>query len=200
LDIATGLPTQNNVHEVAQRLAPESRVVYVDNDPVVLAHAGYLLRSGEAGPTGLAGSTGSTAFVFGDFNEPEKIVQEAGNTLDLGRPVAVILFGILHFIEDDEKAAEIMKYLVDAVPSGSYFAFSHFARGDEESAMDETFERLNRQWGESVVRRTREEVARLLAGLDLVEPGVVELPDWRPDPGSTGPRPLPMWCGVAYKP
>ncbi|WP_165949901.1 SAM-dependent methyltransferase [Micromonospora sp. KC207] len=192
LDIGTGLPTAQPVHEVAQRIAPESKVVYVDRDPVVIAHAHQLLA-------GIP--TSSVAFIDGDMHDPEGILRDAAATLDFDRPVALVLFGILHFFTEEEDPARIMKTLLDAVPSGSYVAFSHFARADGDDAMDATFEQLNKQWGESVVRRTRSEAADLFfPGLEPVEPGVVELPDWRPDVAVTGPRPLPMWVGVARKP
>jgi len=191
IDIGTGLPTANAVHQVAGRIAPETRTVYVDRDPVVVAHARYLLASEPA----------ATLFLAGDFHQPNEILREAKEFLDFTQPVAYILYGILHFLPDAEDPDGIVRTLTDAVPSGSYVALSHFARADKDDKMDETFELLNKQWGESVVRRTRADTARFFNGLDIVEPGVVELPDWRPDPGATaGPRPLPMWCGLARKP
>jgi S-adenosyl methyltransferase len=190
LDICSGLPTEDNTHEVAQRIAPESAVVYVDNDPLVVQHAQYLL----------ADAPGRTVFVEGDLHDPEQILRQATATLDLSRPVGIILFGALHFFTDDDGPDEVVHTLVDAVPSGSHIAFSHFARADGDGEMDGTFEQLNQQWGESVVRRTADEVLQLFDGLELVEPGVVELPDWRPGPGGGGPRPMPMWCGVLHKP
>jgi hypothetical protein len=190
LDICSGLPTENNTHEAAQRVAPESRTVYVDNDPVVVAHARHLL-----GDTG-----GKVAFLEGELSRTHDIIDRAAATLDFDQPVGIILFGALHFFEDEQGPDKIVKTLLEAVPSGSFLAFSHFAKDDDDGAMDETFEALNRQWGESVVRRTKTEAARFFDGLEIVEPGVVELPDWRPAPGSGGPRPLPMWCGLARKP
>jgi hypothetical protein len=192
LDIGTGLPTAQAVHEVSRAIAPESRVVYIDRDPVVIEHAHQILA--DMPPA-------STAFLEGDMHDPAKILQDAAAVLDFTQPVGIILFGILHFFEDDEDPAGIMQTLIEAVPSGSYVAFSHFARADQDDAMDATFEQLNQQWGESVVRRTRDQAATLFfTGLEPVDPGVVELPDWRPDADVTGPRPLPMWVGVAVKP
>lgn len=190
LDIGTGLPTANAVHQVAGRIAPDTRTVYVDRDPVVVAHARYLLADDPA----------ETLFLHGDFHDPEKILREAAGLLDFDQPVAFILFGILHFLPDEEDPDGIVKKLIGAAPSGSYVVLSHFARADQDDVMDETFERLNKQFGEAVVRRTRADAARFLDGMDMVEPGVVELPDWRPEPGAAGPRPLPMWCGAARKP
>ncbi|MFE7563343.1 SAM-dependent methyltransferase [Kitasatospora sp. NPDC057500] len=191
LDIGTGLPTANNTHEVARSIVPDARTVYVDKDPVVVAHSRHLL-------SGLPGD--EVRYLQADVKDIDRILDGARAVLDFEQPVGVILFGILHFLPDDQGPAELMKRIVDAVPSGSHVAFSQFARVGEDTAMDEAFELLNRQWGESVVRRTRQEAADLyFAGLEPVEPGVVELPDWRPEPGGAGPRPMPMWCGLARK-
>lgn len=189
LDICSGLPTENNTHEAAERVSPECRTAYVDNDPVVVAHARHLL-----GDTG-----GRVAFLDGELSRTHDIIDRAASTLDLDQPVGIVLFGALHFFEDEDGPDKIVGTLLEAVPPGSFLAFSHFAKDDEDGAMDETFEALNRQWGESVVRRTKAEATRFLDGLEIVEPGVVELPDWRPEPGAAGPRPMPMWCGLARK-
>jgi trans-aconitate methyltransferase len=195
LDIGTGIPQQNNTHEVAQRVAPEARIVYVDYDPIVLAHAHQLLTSTPEG---------ACAYIYGDLRDPATIVRKAADTLDFGRPAAVVLFGILHFFADTEGPDAIVTRLVDALAPGSYLAISHLARDVHGEALTETFDRLNQQMSESVILRTQAEVARFFDGLDLVEPGVVQLPQWRPDPGA-GPdaappaRPLPMWCGVGRK-
>jgi len=188
LDIGSGIPRENNVHEVAQRAAPESRIVYVDYDPIVLAHAHALLRSTPQG---------ATAYLCKDLRDTEGIVREAADTLDFTQPVAVILFGILHFFPDDEHPGNIVTRLTDTLAPGSYLALSHLAATDE---LHETFDRLNHQMSESVILRAKDEVAQFFTGLDLVDPGVVELPQWRPDPHTSTAGPLPMWCGVARKP
>ncbi|WP_167487327.1 SAM-dependent methyltransferase [Nocardia terpenica] len=191
LDIGSGLPTVDNVHEVALATAPDSRIVYIDRDPIVVAHARYLLGKD---------TSDRVAYMEGDLHDPRDLLRRAADTLDFARPVAVVMFGALHFFDNTEAPDKIVRTFVDAVPSGSHIAISHFATDEQDGAMNETFEQMNRQWGESVTRRGHAEVMRFFAGLDLIEPGVVELPDWRPDLGAGGPRPLPMWCGVARKP
>jgi hypothetical protein len=190
LDIGTGIPKENNVHEVAQRVTPEARIVYVDNDPIVLAHAHQLLTSSPEG---------ACAYIYGDLRDPEAILQKSADTLDFSKPIAVVLFGVLHFFADGPDTDAIVARLVQALAPGSYLALSHLAKDVEDQALTETFGRLNEQMRESVILRTRDEVARFFDGLDLVDPGVVQLPLWRPDPGTedTLPaRPLPMWCAV----
>jgi hypothetical protein len=190
LDIGTGIPKENNVHEVAQRVTPEARIVYVDNDPIVLAHAHQLLTSSPEG---------ACAYIYGDLRDPEAILQKAADTLDFSKPTAVVLFGVLHFFADGTGTDAIVGRLVQALAPGSYLALSHLAKDVEGQALTETFGRLNEQMRESVILRTRDEVARFFDGLDLVDPGLVQLPQWRPDPGTedTLPtRPLPMWCAV----
>jgi hypothetical protein len=193
LDVGTGIPKEDNVHEVAQRVAPDARIVYVDYDPIVLAHAHKLLTST---------SEGACAYVYGDLRDPDALVRKAADTLDFGQPAAVVLFGILHFLADAEHPQVIVARLAGALAPGSYLAVSHLASDVHGEALTETFDRLNQQMSESVVLRTRAEVARFFDGLDLVDPGVVQLPQWRPDPGreSAGKaRPLPMWCAVGRK-
>jgi S-adenosyl methyltransferase len=190
LDIGTGIPKENNVHEVAQREAPEARVVYVDNDPIVLAHAHRLLRGSPEG---------ATRYIFGELREPGTILGEAAETLDFGQPVAIMLFGVLHFFSAADDPAAVVRELMSPLPPGSYLALSHLARDVAGDAVTETFSRLNSQMAESVVLRTRQEVAGLFGRLEMIEPGVVQLPQWHPDPGVPAPGPLPMWCGVARK-
>jgi len=190
LDIGTGIPKENNTHEVAQRVAPQARIVYVDYDPIVLAHAHQLLTSTPEG---------ACAYIYGDLRDPEAILQKAAGTLDLSKPAAVVLFGILHFFADTEHPEAIVARLVDALAPGSYLAISHLARDVQGEALTETFDRLNQQMSESVMLRTQAEVARFFDGLDLVDPGVVQLPQWRPGPGPEGTQPLPMWCAVGRK-
>jgi hypothetical protein len=190
LDIGTGIPKQDNVHEVAQREVPEARVVYVDNDPIVLAHAHQLLRGT---------AEGSSRYIFGDLREPAAILEAAAQTLDFAEPVAVILFGVLHFFPPGDGPAAIAGELMAPLAPGSCLALSHLAADVSGEEMAETFERLNAWMAESVVLRSREEVAGLFGGLRMVEPGVVQLPRWRPEPGAPPPGSLPMWCGVGRK-
>jgi hypothetical protein len=190
LDFATGLPTMNNVHEAARAAASGCRVVYVDNDPRVAVHARHLLASE---------TDGNTVFLEGDFCDPQDVLRRAGKTLDFTKPVAIVLYGMLHFLEDSEGPHRILGELLAAVPSGSYVAVSHFAKDEEDTAMNATLDAMDKRMGERVVRRTRREVERFFDGMDIVEPGVVETYQWRPAPGANGPRPLPMWVGVARK-
>lgn len=190
LDIASGLPTMNNVHEAARAVASGCRVVYVDNDPIVVAHAQHLLATE---------TDGNTVFLEGDFCDPKDVLHRAAETLDFTEPVAIVLYGMLHFLEDSQGPDRILAELLAAVPSGSYVAVSHFAKDDEDTAMNATLDAMDKQMGEAVVRRTRGEVEKFFEGMDIVEPGVVETHLWRPASGDRGPKPLPMWCGVARK-
>jgi O-methyltransferase involved in polyketide biosynthesis len=190
LDFASGLPTMNNVHEAARAAAAGCRVVYVDNDPRVVTHARHLLSSEEGA---------DTVFLQGDFRDPQDVLRRAAGTLDFTRPVAIILYGMLHFLEDAQGPHKILAELTAAVPSGSYVAVSHFARDDEDTAMNATLNAMDKQMGEAVIRRTRAEVARFFDVMDIIEPGVVETYQWRPAPGANGPKPLPMWSALARK-
>ncbi|GAA2079212.1 SAM-dependent methyltransferase [Streptomyces albiaxialis] len=192
LDIGTGLPTVDNTHEVAQRAAPDARIVYVDNDPLVLAHARALLSSTPEG---------ATDYLDADLREPATILEGAARTLDLTRPVAVTLLGIVHFLLDDEEAREIVGRLMDAVPSGSHLVLSHATAVVDPAGISANI-RLWNEHGEPRMRtRTPEEIARLFTGLDLLDPGVVSFPHWRPEPSPWGPpEPLDGYCGVARKP
>lgn len=194
LDIGTGIPKENNTHEVAQRVAPTAKIVYVDYDPIVLAHAHQLLRSSPEG---------ACAYIYGDLRDPEPILVKAAETLDFSEPIAVILFGILHFFADADQPHAIAGRLAAALAPDSYLAISHLARDVHSVEMTETFGRLNEQMSESVVLRTQAEVESFFDGLELIEPGVVQLPEWRSDPGgerSAASRPVPMWCAVGRKP
>lgn len=190
LDIGTGIPKEDNVHEVAQREAPDARVVYVDRDSIVLAHAHQLLRGN---PEGM------TAYMYGELHEPAAILHAAARTLDYSRPVAVMLFGVLHFFSAADDPRGVVGQLVAQLAPGSYLALTHLAGDVEAEALTETFRRLNDGMAESVTLRSQEEVAGLFGGLELVEPGVVQLPHWRPEAGTAPAGPLPMWCGVARK-
>ena len=190
LDIGTGIPKQDNVHEVAQREAPETRVVYIDHDPIVLAHAHQLLRGTPEG---------TTRYIFGELREPAVIMEAAASTLDFGQPVAVLLFGVLHFFSAEDSPGSVVSELLSQLASGSYLALSHLASDVADDAMAETFQRLNARMAETVVLRTRDEVRGLFGGLEMIEPGVVQLPQWRPDSDAPPPGLLPMWCGAGRK-
>jgi hypothetical protein len=193
LDIGTGIPNGDNVHTIAQQTAPESRVVYVDNDPVVLAHAHTLLRSSPQG---------ATAYIHGDLRDPDSILHQAAATLDFARPVVVILVGILHLIHDADDPYGIVGRLLDAVPAGSYLAVSHLA-SDRQPELAEVMRRANETMSARFVLRSREEVARFLAGLDVLDPGIVTLDRWpwhdRPAPSPEGPG-IPAYCAIGRKP
>jgi hypothetical protein len=179
LDIGTGLPTANNTHEVAQAVAPESRVVYVDNDPLVLVHARALLVSSPQG---------ATAYIDADLRDPERILREAADTLDLDRPVAVTLMGILHHITDTEQARTILATLMAALPAGSYLALSHATNVVHGAASDEVVKQWNEVGGEPILLRHPDEIAALCAGLEIVEPGVVSVSRWGVAPGDLPPE------------
>jgi hypothetical protein len=187
LDIGTGLPTENNTHEVAQRIAPESRVVYVDNDPMVLVHARALLTSSPAG---------ATAYVDADVQDPDTILREAAGTLDFTRPVALTMLGILGNVADYGEARSIVKRLVDAVPSGSYLAINDGASTNEEIVEGQ---RVASHGGHPYHLRTVDEIVGYFDGLELVEPGVVPTPLWRPEPGPVR-RETDGYGGLARKP
>ncbi len=189
LDVGTGLPAANNTHEVAQRVAPESRIVYVDNDPIVLVHAQALLTSTPEG---------RCDYIDADVRDPERILREAARTLDFHQPVALMLVALLHCVEDDDKPYEIVRTLVDALPSGSFLVLSHGA-SDVDDAMLTSAQTVNQAMPDKVQPRSREEVTRFFDGLDLLAPGVVSTTQWRPGPGVAATR-LPMWAGVARKP
>ena len=191
LDIGTGLPSGENVHEVAQAVAPDSRIVYVDNDPIVLVHAEVLLRSAPQGVT---------AYLDGDLREPGKILRAAAETLDFGQPVAVLLLGILHLIEDSSDPGGIVATLAGAVPPGGYLAICHLA-SDIYPEMAAFARNVNeRQAHNPLVLRDRARVASFFDGLDLVEPGVVQISKWRPRDDAEESAPGALWGGVARKP
>jgi hypothetical protein len=191
LDVGTGLPTADNTHEVAQRIAPESRIVYVDNDPVVLVHARALLTSSPEG---------ATDYVSADLRDPAAILEAAAATLDFTQPVAVMLLAILHVITDDDDPWGIVARIMAAMPPGSYLVISHPARDIHAEAIAEMTERFNQRMGGVLsTGRTRDEFARFFAGLDLVDPGIVPTPQWRPDPGIEPPVD-PAYAAVARKP
>ncbi|MFE1525099.1 SAM-dependent methyltransferase [Streptomyces rochei] len=179
LDIGTGLPTAENVHQIAQRIAPESRVVYVDNDPVVLAHARALLTSGPEG---------RTDYIDADLKSPERILELASATLDFSRPVALCLVAILHFVEDEE-AYPIVRGLMDALPAGSRLVLSHLTE-DLNPENIRAVQRTYTERGFTFVLRSHKDVERFFteAGLDAAEPGVVPVHHWRPDHAAPVPE------------
>ena len=192
LDIGTGLPSSNNTHEVAQRAAPESRIVYVDNDPIVLSHAQALLTSTPEG---------ACAYIDADIRDTGKMLKDAANLLDFGRPVAICLIMILQFIPDEDDPAPIVRALVDAVPSGSYLTVAHPA-SDVDQHVGSALRQLNtRMGGTRAVPRSHEQVLSFFDGLEMVEPGLVQLHRWRPGAGldDTG-RDLAAYGAVARKP
>ena len=170
LDIGTGLPTANNTHEVAQAIAPESRVVYVDNDPLVLVHARALLVSSPEG---------ATAYIEADLRDPDTILREAARTLDFDKPVAITLMGILHHVTDTDQAKAILSRLTDALPPGSYLALSHATNVVHGAASDDVVKQWNDVGGEPILLRSPEEIADFCAGLEIIEPGVVSVSRWR---------------------
>ncbi|HEX6930861.1 MAG TPA: SAM-dependent methyltransferase [Streptosporangiaceae bacterium] len=191
LDIGTGIPAANNTHEVAQAIAPDARVVYVDNDPIVLVHARALLASSPQG---------STQYVDGDVRNAGPILKAAASTLDLARPVALMLLGIMHLVQDSEDPYGIVAGLMAALPSGSYLALSHPAI-DIHAAQAEAQRRYNERVSTPQTLRTREQVATFFEGLELVPPGLTYVHAWRPDPGDeTDPDTVSAHCGVARKP
>jgi len=189
LDIGTGIPTANNTHEVAQSVAPESRIVYVDNDPIVLSHAKALLTSKPEG---------ACAYLDADLRDPEKILAQAADTLDFSQPVAVMLFTILQFVTDDEGGAIVNRLMESFVP-GSFLAISHPASDIDAEQHTEMVRRLNQSVAEKVALRDRAGVTRLFDGFELVEPGVVRAPEWRPDSEIEAKSPAVLWGGVAVK-
>jgi hypothetical protein len=189
LDIGTGIPTANNTHEIAQSVDPRCRVVYVDNDPMVLTHARALLTS----------VTAPTAYVDADARDTAKILREAARTLDFGQPVAVMLVGLLHCIPDTDDPYRIVAELMAAVPPGSYLAISHAAADIRASVMAESAAIMNAVLTAPVTPRSYEQMVPFFDGLELADPGVVSAPQWRPDPGADT-APLPTLVGVAAKP
>ena len=191
LDIGTGIPAPDNTHEVAQAVAPESRVVYADHDPIVLAHARSMLDSTPEG---------GTDYLDADLREPAHILAEAARTLDFGQPVAIVLMAVLQFISDSEGVHGVLAQLLAAAAAGSYLVVSHPASDIDAESMTEMASRLNRLMSQRVTLRGHAEVARFFSGLELVPPGVVRIPEWRPDSPADVATPATMWGGVGRKP
>ncbi|MCY1144298.1 SAM-dependent methyltransferase [Actinoplanes sp. Pm04-4] len=195
LDIGTGLPTADNTHEVAQRVAPEARIVYVDNDPLVMVHARALLNSSPEG---------RTAYIEADLNHPADILGHPAlrETLDLDRPVGLMLIAVLHFIHGDGAAQPIVRELIDALPSGSYLVATHATSDFGTPEQQALYQQLIAQGKSDVWTRSKEEFTALFDGLELVEPGVVPASEWRPEPGAEIPArsDINVWTAVGRKP
>ncbi|MEV0247756.1 SAM-dependent methyltransferase [Nocardia sp. NPDC050712] len=198
LDIGTGIPTAGNTHEVAQRAEPGARVVYVDNDPIVLAHARALMSSSPQG---------KTAFIHADLHDPDSILSDTtlADTLDFDRPIAIMLVAVLMYFENDDDPHGIVAKLLAAVPSGSYLVITHPTADFDERAMARVVHSAE-DAGITFHPRTRAETESLFAGTELVEPGVVPVVTWRPDLAERAatlvadPESAWYWAGVGRKP
>ncbi|MEV6171916.1 SAM-dependent methyltransferase [Streptomyces sp. NPDC051954] len=190
LDVGTGLPTAQNTHEVAQGIAPETRIVYVDNDPMVLAHARALLHSSDEG---------ATAYIDANVTDPDRILAAAAETLDFSRPTALILSNILGHVADQDQARSIVTRLMAALPSGS-----HLSINDGSLGIDPVFEQAQDAYNSSGAvpynLRTVDEITSFFDGLELIEPGVVPVTQWRPEPGSPTAEVVAEHGGLARKP
>jgi len=195
LDIGTGIPTSPNVHEVAQSLAPDARIVYVDNDPIVLAHARALLTSKPEG---------RTEYLDADLRDVERILgsPQLRNAIDFDRPIALMLIAIMHFVGDADEPFEVVGKLVDALPSGSFLALSHLT-GDFDPVSWEHVAAIYARQGVTMQVRPHDDIARFFTGLELVEPGLPIVTKWRPDAGvdpSVTDHQVSVYGGVARKP
>jgi len=192
LDIGTGLPTHNNTHEVAQSVAPESRIVYVDNDPLVLVHAQALLTSTPEG---------ATDYIQADVRDPDSILAAAAKTLDFSRPIALMLLGIMGNVVDDDEAYAIVKRLLDALPSGSYMAFNDSCNAVYGEEREKAVQHWHEQGGTPYTTRSPEQIRRFFDGLEILEPGVVSTSRWRVEESSFGlPAEVGAYCGIGRKP
>ena len=190
LDVGTGLPTADNTHEVAQRLAPEARIVYVDNDPLVLAHARALLTSSPEG---------STSYIDADMHDPESILAEAARTLDFDQPIALLMIGVLGHVADYDEARSIVQSLLDGLPTGSFLVETDGTDSSPEYMA--AIEMYRDSGGVPYNARTHEQIAGYYKGLELVEPGVVPIHLWRPEPNAFGEAPdVSESGGVGRKP
>jgi O-methyltransferase involved in polyketide biosynthesis len=195
LDIGAGLPTTENVHEVAQGVDPTARVVYVDNDPLVLVHARALLRSTPEGRTG---------YIHADLKEPDAILADSvtRQVLDFSEPIGLILVSVLPFLTDDDKPAEILATLLDAMPAGSYLAATHTTAEHDAEGWAATQRAYAAARIQGQFRESGEFARMAFTGLDLVPPGVVLVSEWHPNHGGPFPTPAEVSCygGVARKP
>jgi hypothetical protein len=190
LDLGTGLPTARNTHEVAQSVAPDSRIVYVDSDPIVLTHARALLTSTPEG---------ATAYLDADLRQLDQVLEAAVQTLDFSQPVAVMMLIVLHLIPDSDDPYGIVARLMDSLAPGSYLVITHPASDIKPAAIAEMTRRINARLGPARgTMRDRSEITRFFEGLELLEPGVVQPQRWRPD-DSVSDVEVTAWCGVARK-
>ena len=190
LDIGTGIPAEGNTHEVAQAVVPAARVVYVDNDPIVLAHAHALLKGTPQG---------STAYISGDLRNADAFMRAAADTLDFSRPVGVMLVATLQYLSAGDDPYAVVAQLMAAVSAGSHLVVSHPASDIGADRVAASMRRYNERAAVAATPRSYAAVKRFFDGLQILEPGVVQLPQWRPDPETLNTGPLPMWCGVARK-
>jgi hypothetical protein len=188
LDVGTGLPTMQNTHEVAQRIAPESRIVYVDNDPMVLVHARALLVGATA--------EGATTYVHADYHDPEKILAEAAKTLDFQEPVAVMFMGVMGYEPDLDVVRSIVGRMMDEAASGSHLVL--WDGTNTTPAVVEGAEKLAESGGVPYILRSPEEIASCFEGLTMVEPGLVQITHWRPDDADV--QRIDAYGAVARKP
>jgi len=192
LDIGTGLPSANNTHEIAQRVAPDSRVVYVDNDPIVLAHARDLLTGSQAG---------ATAYLDADLRDTAAILKEAARTLDFAEPVGVMLIGVVQCVPDSDDPGGVVRRLLDAVPPGSYLVLAHPTSDVKATEVASGVSQMNALLTQPVTLRTHAEISRLFDGTDLILPGLVQLHRWRGVPADPAmDLELAAYGGVSRKP
>jgi SAM-dependent methyltransferase len=191
LDLGTGIPNADNVHAVAQEAAADARIVYVDNDPIVLAHAHSLLRST---------SEGQTAYVDADLREPKAVLRRSAATLDPAEPIAVMLVSILHHLPDEDDPHGVIAQYMDKLAPGSYLVVSHLAKDIRPEDMAALERSAPPDAAYTFHMRTRDEVTRFFDGLEIVEPGVVTPDEWRPESPSPDDRVAGFWCAVGRKP
>ena len=191
LDVGTGLPTADNTHEVAQSVAPESRIVYVDNDPLVLLHARALLTSSPQGVTD---------YVEADLHDPDKILQEAARTLDFTRPVALTLLSVLNFVVDDAVARAVVDRLLDALPAGSYLAIAHSTNEVNPAEAEAARQFWNERATPPITFRSARQIARFFDRAELLDPGVVSCSRWRPEDADLDTPEVDLFCGLGRLP
>jgi hypothetical protein len=191
LDVGTGLPTADNTHQIAQRVNPAARIVYVDNDPLVLAHARALL---------VGTAEGSTAYIHADLRDPDHILAEARGVLDLDQPVGLILSGVLGHVPDTAEARSLVGRLLAGLVSGSYLSLNDGTQAVASAEITQAQDEYNETGAVPYTLRTPDEIAGFFDGLEVVEPGVVSCPLWRPDPDGATPDPVDAFGGVGRKP